>query len=190
VIAPRVAGRLARARVAPKHRRERLVASDLLVMLRVGATKATSSMRNPSYPYGLRRAWTVCRLTGSLHFPARRANVVGYITWAATTSLFAASPSRQRRVASFVVETASVVGSPSHVHCLLKGFLNCDDRRDESSPTHRNARWHRKDNPGMADPVCARHFSSPSGVRQRLTAWQLTGRLSNARNISARAADR
>src|SRR5262245_49171332 len=37
-------------------------------------------------------------------------------------------------------------------------MLNCDDRRNKSSPTPRRARWHRKDGQGMANHVCARHF--------------------------------
>jgi len=97
--------------------------------------------------------------------------------------MFAAWPSPPRRAASFVVQTASVVGSTSHVQGLLKGILNCDDRRDECWPKQRNARWHSEGDQGMVDRSCARHLSSPWGVRQRLTAWQLTGRLSNARNI-------
>jgi len=97
---------------------------------------------------------------------------------------------RAQRATSFVVQTTSLVGSASHVQCLPESAVNYDDRLDERSPTQRDTRWHNSYDQGVIGRVCARHFSSPWGVRQRLTAWQLTGRLSNARDILACAASR
>src|SRR5262245_13017534 len=95
-----------------------------------------------------------------------------------------------QRATSFVVQTTPLVGGALHVQRLPEGIVKCDDGFDEGSPTQRNMRWQWEYDQGMVGSVCARHLSSPSGVRQRLTAWQLTGRLSNARNISACAAGR
>src|SRR5262245_46900012 len=122
------------------------------------------------------------RLTGSLHM-SPHAELTQSVTSPApvTTRLFAASSWRAQRATSFVVQTTPLVGSASHFQCFLESVLNSDDRLDESPPPQRDMRWHNSYDQGVVGRVCARHFSPPWGVRQRLTAWQLTGRLSNAR---------
>src|SRR5215510_6644342 len=124
-----------------------------------------ASMRNLLGKRALRRAWTVSPSDGE---PA-----------------FSPHAELTQRATSFVVQTTPLVGGASHFQRFQEGIVNCDDRLDESSPTQRNTRRHRQYDQEMVGSVCARHFSSPLGVRQRLTAWQLTGRLSNARNILA-----
>ena len=78
-------------------------------------------------------------------------------------------------------------GTP-HLQRIVKRIDDCDDCLYAGSPTHPNIDWMRNDRSRrvrfIGDFIGARHISSPSGVRQRLAARQLTGRLSKARNVS------
>lgn len=86
----------------------------------------------------------------------------------ATTSVLAVRSLRPQHEASFVVQTTLLMSSATHVQRLPESIPDCDDRRDESWPTPRNARWHRWNDQGMGDRVCARHFLTSMGSETTL----------------------
>src|SRR5215470_19551972 len=74
-----------------------------------------------------------CRLTGSLHFPARKTNAVGHVA----VTLRSWGP---RHAASFVVQAAPLVGAAPHFERFLKGIVNCHDGLDQNRPAQRSTR--------------------------------------------------
>jgi hypothetical protein len=82
---------------------------------------------------------------------------------------------------SFVRQVISPMGFTPELQRFLKGLVEHDDQPQDCGAIDPASVRRRPSNKGRADFGVARHLSSPCGVRQRLTAKQLIGRLSLAR---------
>jgi hypothetical protein len=88
---------------------------------------------------------------------------------------------------SFVVEVTAFVRSVSHRQGLFENVNEREDRPQDGRLIRATASLGRRGDEGRVSFVGASHISSPQGVRQRLAAGQLTGRLSMARSDEPRA---
>src|SRR5262245_8020930 len=112
-------------------------------------------MRNLLEDRVLRRAWTVCRLTGSLRFPAPQ------------VSTSYSEVQERPRFRSFVAEKIASLRRASHAQSLLESFNNSGNRLRNDEPLPATLGRSRNGEHGRASLVSA-HISSPRGAETTL----------------------